>query len=197
MPANYTLDTITVSPSTDSAIYIVNVTDGTNSCSDSVTVYIEQPTIQASVVPALCAGSDTLDAVASITRRCNYSIVLRNYKSGGPNFPGWGTGQPFPNDYNYVDFYRNGVLTGYFTMGSGGQNATDTFPLPLVDGDLIETDFSGYGAGGPSGTECYYYIYDSQMNLVASTAYGPTPSSFWNTINVNITNGGTGYNIPP
>ena len=41
VPANYTLDTITVSPSTDSAIYIVNVTDGTNSCSDSVTVYID------------------------------------------------------------------------------------------------------------------------------------------------------------
>ena len=197
VPANYTLDTITVSPATDSAIYIVNVTDGTNSCSDSVTVYIEQPSIQTSLIPALCAGSDTLNAEATITKRCNYSIVLRNYKSGGPNFPGWGTGQPFPNDYNYVDFYRNGVLTGYFTMGSGGQNATDTFPLPLVDGDLIETDFSGYGAGGPSGTECYYYIYDSQMNLVASTAYGPTPSSFWNTIDVNITNGGTGYNIPP
>ena len=31
------------SPSTDSAIYIVNVTDGTNGCSDSVAVYIEQP----------------------------------------------------------------------------------------------------------------------------------------------------------
>ena len=135
--------------------------------------------------------------MASITRRCKYSIVLRNYKSKVQIFQTQGTGQPFPNDYNYVDFYRNGVLTGYFTMGSGGQNATDTFPLPLVDGDLIETDFSGYGAGGPSGTECYYYIYDSQMNLVASTAYGPTPSSFWNTIDVNITNGGTGYNIPP
>ena len=197
VPINYTLDTITVTPLTDSAIYIVNVTDGVNNCSDSITVYVEQPSIDASVIPALCAGSDTLNATATITKRCTYSIVLRNYKSGGPNFPGWGTGQPAPNDYNYVDFYRNGVLNGYFTMGSGGQNATDTFPLPLVDGDLIEANFSGFGAQGPSGQECYYYIYDSQMNQVAATTLGPTPNSFFNTVDVNITSGGNGYNIPP
>ena len=198
VPPGYTLDTITVTPLTDSAVYIVDVTNGANSCSDTVVVYVEQPSIVASVIPSVCLGSDTLDAVATITSRCDYTLVLRNYKSNGnPLYPGWGTGQPPPNDFNYVDMYRNGSLIGYFTMGGGGQNATDTFPLPLVDGDLLETDFSGFGAGGPSGQECYYYIYDSQMNPVAATNFGPTPSRFWNIIDVNINNGGTGYNTTP
>ena len=47
--------------------------------------------------------------------------TLRNYKgSGTPSFQGWGTGQPAPNDYNYVYLYRNGNPSGFFTMGSGG-----------------------------------------------------------------------------
>jgi len=45
VPLAYTFDTITVTPYTDSAIYSVFVSNGTNFCTDSFTVYVEQPSI--------------------------------------------------------------------------------------------------------------------------------------------------------
>ena len=55
-------------------------TNGVNdTCYDSLAIYVEQPSIVASVFPSACSGSDTLFAQATIPANCYYQLECWNY----------------------------------------------------------------------------------------------------------------------
>ena len=66
IPFGYSLDTITVTPydTTTYSIIYSNWIDDT--CTASLFIGVEQPSILSSTIPAFCQGSDTLDAQATI-----------------------------------------------------------------------------------------------------------------------------------
>ena len=201
VPSPYAFDTITVTPYTDSAIYSVYVTNGTNFCTDSFTVYVEQPSIETDFLSSACLGSDTLDAQATITANCDYTLELLNYNPTGAE-TGWSTGAT-PATYHNLDVHVDGTLYSNFTMTTGAHGSTISFPIPVTDGDLLETYFSSLGSYA---NECSYKIYDSQGNLAntgignaANTGLGAVPlNTYFNAhLQFNIINGGTGYNSPP
>ena len=202
VPVAYTLDTITVTPYTDSAIYSVFVSNGTLSCTDSITVYVEQPSIVSQLLTSACAGSDTLDAQATITANCDYTLELLNYNPSGAT-TGWGVGGSSPPSYHNLDVNVDGSLYSNFTMATGAHGASISFPIAVTDGDLLETYFTSLGGNA---NECVYRIYDSQGNVAntgagnpAYTGVGGTPSpTYFNThLMFNIINGGAGYNSAP
>ena len=201
MPLGYAFDTITVTPYTDSAIYYVNATNGTNNCFDSITIYVEQPSIVSQLLPSGCAGSDTLDVEATITANCYYTLQLLN--SGSE--PGWQVPTTSPQIYHNLDLNINASLFSNFTMLNGAPGSSIDFLIPVTDGDLLETYFTALGSAS---NECMFRIYDSQgiiantgggSTVTASTPFGATPLAHYynNQLQFNIINGGSGYNSPP
>jgi len=161
IPFNYNADTVIVSPVSDSAIYSVFVTNGTTSCTDSFTVYIEQPSIISSVISSSCTGSDTLDAQATITANCEYTLQLWNYlPSPGATQPGWNIGGAIPS-YHNLDVIINNNLYSNYTMTTGGNQTSISYQIPVTDGNSLETNFTN---GGNAANECKYSIFDSQGN---------------------------------
>ena len=155
VPLAYTFDTITVTPYTDSTIYSVFVSNGPNSCTDSFTVYVEQPSIVSQLLGSACAGSDTLDAQATISANCDYTLELLNYNpspSGAQS--GWGVGTN-PPQYHNLDVNVDGSLYSNFTMTTGAHQASISFPIAVTDGDLLETYFTSLGSYA---NECTYRI---------------------------------------
>lgn len=178
IPTPYTLDTITVSP-VDSTTYTVLYTNvpagGTDSCSASMTVYVEQPSIVASVLSSQCTGSDTLHAQATIAANCDYTLELWNYLPGsGANNAGWSAGTN-PQTYHNLDIHLNGSLFSNYTMVQGSNFSSETYTLPVTDGDILESIFSSLGNAA---NECLYRIYDSQGVLLFTEGFpGSVPGS--------------------
>ncbi len=203
----YTLDTATVSP-TITTTYSVLYSDslGTSSCSDTITIYVEQPSIIASVLSSVCSGSDTLDAQATITANCEYELELWNYLPGGVSQNGWNAGGS-PPQYHNVDINVNGSILSNYTMITGGQASSVSYQLPVTDGDVLEAIFTNWGNAA---NECMYRIYDSQGTLLITQGFpgsvpGNVTATLGNAINVscpatatyvyswyNITSGGVG-----
>ena len=177
IPTPYNLDTITVYPYADSAIYSVSVSNGVNTCTDSFTVYVEQPTIISSIILAACAGSDTLDAQATITANCNYTLELWNYLPGsGATQPGWSTGSN-PGTYHKIDININGSFYSNYSITTGGNLTSVSYSIPVTDGDQLDAIFFNQGNAAD---ECMYRMYDSdniQLTLQGFPGSIPQPYS--------------------
>ena len=167
IPTPYNLDTITVSPYADSAIYSVSVTNGANTCTDSFTVYVEQPSIISSTIASVCVGSDTLDAQATIVANCNYNLKLFNYFPGGASQPGWGSGA-FPASYHHLDININGSPYSTYSMASGGNGDSISFLVPVTDGDQLNLEFFQISN---TANECFYEFEDSQGNQLVQSGF--------------------------
>ena len=115
-----------------------------DTCYASINVYVDQPTISASVISSACAGSDTLDAQATVTANCYYELELWNYLPGtGATQAGWSAGnQGGVPIFHNLDVNVNGSLYSNFTMITGNNAATVSYPLYVTDGDVIEAFFS-------------------------------------------------------
>ncbi|MAM04586.1 MAG: hypothetical protein CMD06_01325, partial [Flavobacteriales bacterium] len=201
VPFGYNFDTITVSPLPDSVIYSVFVSNGALSCTDSITIHVERPTIVSSLIASPCAGTDTLDAQATITANCYYTLELRNWGPGASN--GWSVNGTNPPQYHQMHVNVSKFYYSNFTMLNGSSGATETHQIPVTNGDLLELYFAGVGGNS---NECSYTVYDSQGNVAltqsgnqAVTGFGATPlmQYFNNQINFTVINGGSGYNTPP
>ena len=171
----YTLDTATISPVTTTT-YSVLYSDslGTSSCSDTITVYVEQPSIVASVLSSPCTGSDTLHAQATITANCDYTLELWNYLPGtGAQNQGWSAGTN-PQTYHNLDINVNNSLFSNYTMIQGSNMANETYILPVTDGDVLEALFTSLGNAA---NECMYRIFDSQGNILFTEGLFSVPGS--------------------
>jgi gliding motility-associated-like protein len=157
IPAGYTGDSITVTPTaTDSVVYNIVYTDGvSDTCVDTMVLFVEMPTIIASQAPSICSGSTQLDALASIPANCNYTIEL--WDGGGD---GWNAGGS-PPQYHNMDIHINGTLSGNLTMISG--SGPDIFQIAVTDGDVLETFLQNWGTNY---ADCGYVIKDSGGNIV-------------------------------
>jgi hypothetical protein len=101
--------------------------------------------------------SDDYFAIAQASdESCTYSISL--YDSYGD---GW-------HGNNYVNLYINGSFYNSYTLSSGSGPATYSFPV--YDGNSVNMTFTV----GDYSYECYYYIYDSDGNEVASDGVSST-----------------------
>lgn len=191
----YTLDTVTVNPtqSTTYNLMYSNFVDDT--CYASINVYVDQPTISASVISSACAGSDTLDAQATVTANCYYELELWNYLPGtGATQAGWSAGnQGGVPIFHNLDVNVNGSLYSNFTMITGNNAATVSYPLYVTDGDVIEAFFTSLGS---SANEAMYRIKNSQgvyqvINPLAPPvpAIGQTTQGFPGSIPGDITVG--------
>jgi gliding motility-associated-like protein len=197
IPLGYSLDSITVAP-LDTTTYNLIYTNGIDSCFASQFIDVDQPTIISSTIPAFCAGSDTLDAQATITANCNYSISLWNYLPGGTSQPGWSVGTS-PQTYHNLDIEINSVLYSNYTMINGGNFTNFNYFVPVTDGDQLDAIFSSLGSNA---SECFYEVYDSQNNLLTTQGFpGFAPGNFSTLVTCpatanysyswqNITNGG-------
>jgi gliding motility-associated-like protein len=175
VPANYNFDTITVSPFSDSAIYSVSVTNGVNTCTDSFTVYVEQPSIISSTISAACAGSDTLNTQATIVANCYYRLELWNYLPGGVTQAGWGTGAT-PQTYHELDIIINGSFYNAYSVSTGMNFTNISQLIPVTDGDQLDGVFSSLGSAA---NECFYEVYDSQNNLLVTQGFiASVPGNF-------------------
>ena len=204
IPLGYSLDSITVAP-LDTTTYNLIYTNGIDSCFASQFIDVDQPTIISSTIPAFCAGSDTLDAQATITANCNYSISLWNYLPGGTSQPGWSVGTS-PQTYHNLDININSSLYSNYTMINGGNFTNFNYSIPVTDGDQLDAIFSSLGSNS---SECFYEVYDSQNNLLTTQGFpGFAPGNFSTSVTCpatasynyswqNITNGGVaGLNDP-
>ena len=154
---------------TYSLIYSNFVND---TCYASIDVYVDQPSIQASVSSSTCAGSDTLSAQATITANCYYELELWNYLPGtGATQAGWTAGtQGGVSIFHNLDVNINGSLYSNYTMITGGNAATASYPLYVSDGDVIEAFFSSLGS---SANEAMYRLKDSQGNYLTINPLAP------------------------
>ena len=185
IPFGYSLDTITVSPYDTTTYNLIYSNWIDDTCTASLFIGIEQPSIISSTIASICTGSDTLDAQATIKANCNYSIKLMNYLPPGVLFPtgatqlGWTNGQLPPNNFHYVDLDINNSFYSSYTMVSGGQSSNETYQIPVTDGDDLIFEFN---ALGNTANECSYQVFDNQNNLLFSTGLpGSSPQQFFNT----------------
>ena len=209
IPFNYSLDTITVTPydTTTYNLMYSNWIDDT--CTASFFVAVDQPSIISSIISSACSGSDTLDAQATITANCNYTLELWNYLPGtGATQPGWSMGVS-PQQYHNIDININSTLYSNYTMTTGANQTSVSYLIPVTDGDQFDAIFTNMGNAAD---ECMYSVYDSQGNNltlpVANGFPGSVPGNFsapitcpatanYNYSWQNITNGGvSGLNNP-
>jgi gliding motility-associated-like protein len=205
IPLGYALDTITVTPydTTTYNLMYSNWVDDT--CTATFFVAVDQPTIVSSTISSVCAGSDTLDAQATITANCNYILELWNYLPGGTNQPGWSLGTT-PQQYHNIDIDINGSLYSNYTMTTGANFASVSYLIPVTDGDQLEAIFTNMGNAA---SECMYRMYDSQANQLTLQGFpGSPPGNFSTPVTCpatasynyswqNLTSGGTlGLNNP-
>ena len=204
IPFGYALDTITVSP-LDTTTYSLIYSNGIDSCFANIFIDVDQPSIISTTIPAFCAGSDTLDAQATITANCSYSLQLWNYLPGGISQPGWSVGTS-PQTYHNLDININSSLYSNYTMTTGGIFTFASYFVPVTDGDQLDAIFSSLGSNA---SECFYEVYDSQNNLLTTQGFpGSPPGNFSTTVSCpatasynyswqNITSGGvSGLNNP-
>ena len=207
IPGGYALDTVTVNP-TDSTTYSVLYTNQTNdSCYSDITIYVEQPTIVATVLPSICSGSDTLFAQATIPSNCYYDLEVWNYLPGaGAANLGWSAGTT-PQTYHNLDLVLDGNFITNYTMVGGGNFTSQNYQVPVTNGDIMDLLFTSLGNGA---NEAMYRLYDSQGNQITVNGFpGSVPINFTNhtaycpelaTYNYswsNITSGGVaGLNDP-
>ena len=108
----------------------------------------------------------------TITANCYYELELWNYLPGtGATQAGWtaGTQGGVPIFHN-LDVNVNGNLYSNYTMITGGNAATASYPLYVSDGDVIEAFFSSLGS---SANEAMYRIKDSQGNYLTINPLAP------------------------
>ena len=173
----FTGDSVQVAPTADSTLYWVMYTNGVNdTCYDSLTVYVEQPTIVASVFPSNCSGSDTLFAQATIPANCYYRLECWNYlPPPGAQYAGWQVPNTTPQAYHNLDLIVNGNLQSNYTMISGANFTSEDYLIPLTDGELMDLTFTSLGTGS---NEAMYRLYDSQNNLITTQGFpGSTPGN--------------------
>ncbi len=168
----YTADTVTVNPSQSTTYSLIYSNFVNDTCYASIDVYVDQPSIQASVSSSTCAGSDTLSAQATITANCYYELELWNYLPGtGATQAGWTAGtQGGVSIFHNLDVNINGSLYSNYTMITGGNAATASYPLYVSDGDVIEAFFSSLGS---SANEAMYRLKDSQGNYLTINPLAP------------------------
>ena len=204
----FTGDSTQVSP-IDETIYSVMYTNGVNdTCYDSLTVYVEQPSIIASVFPSSCSGSDTLFAQATIPANCYYQLECWNYlpPPGAQNL-GWQVPNTTPQAYHNIDLMVNGNLQSNYTMIAGANYTSENYLIPVTNGEVIDLLFTSLGTGA---NEAMYRLYDSQNNLLTTQGFpGSVPANYtahvvtcpatatYNYSWANITSGGVaGLNDP-
>ena len=200
----YTLDSITVSPDITTTYNLMYSNWIDDTCYATKTIVVDQPTIVSSIILSACSGSDTLDAQATITANCTYTLELFNYLPGGTSQPGWSAGGS-PVQYHNLDIYLNGPLYSNYTMTTGGNFASVTYSVPVTDGDQLDAIFTNMGTAA---SECMYRIYDSQgfgagFTPITQQGFpGSAPGNFSTTVSCpatanynyswsNITNGGS------
>ena len=153
---------ITVSPTTQTN-YTLTYTDGVSTCSTSVVVDVAPPVVIPSIVPNPlnpCPSASDLTAEVNFNS-CNYSIYL--YDNGGD---GWITVPQTPSSIdNRVDIIINGTSYGVYTLNNG--YGPDIYNIPVNSGDQLEVNFM---TGGPSPSECAYFVTDNQGNLITNGA---------------------------
>ncbi|MAJ13047.1 MAG: hypothetical protein CMD09_03460 [Flavobacteriales bacterium] len=176
----FTGDSIQVAPTDNSTLYSVMYTNGVNdTCYDSLSVYVEQPSIVANVTPSPCSGSDTLFAQATIPANCYYQLECWNYlpPPGAQNL-GWQVPGTTPQLYHNIDLIINGNLQSNYTMINGPNYTSENYLLPVTDGDDMDLIFTFLGSGA---NEAMYRLYDSQGNLVTTQGFpGSVPGNFIN-----------------
>ena len=207
--AGFAGDSVNVQPFADSTIYAIMYTNGINdTCYDSLTIYVEQPTIVATVFPSACSGSDTLFAQATIPANCYYRLECWNYlPPPGANNLGWQVPGTTPQAYHNIDLVVNGSLQSNYTMITGANYTSEDYSIPLTDGEFIDLNFTSLGSGA---NEAMYRLYDSQNNLITTQGFpGSVPGNLiqhqvgcpatasYNYTWANITSGGVaGLNDP-
>ena len=173
-------DSTQVSPTADSTLYSVMYTNGVNdTCYDSLSVYVEQPSIVAAVFPSACSGSDTLFAQATIPANCYYQLECWNYlpPPGAQNL-GWQVPNTTPQAYHNIDLMINGNLQSNYTMIAGANYTSENYLIPVTDGEIMDLMFTSLGTGA---NEAMYRLYDSQGNLVTTQGFpGSVPGNFTN-----------------
>lgn len=207
--SGFTGDSTQVSPTADSTMYTVMYTNGVNdTCYDSLAIYVEQPSIIASVFPSACSGSDTLFAQATIPANCYYQLECWNYlpPPGAQNL-GWQVPNTNPQQYHNIDLIINGSLQSNYTMISGANYTSEDYLIPVTNGEVLDLMFTSLGTGA---NEAMYRLYDSQGNLITTQGFpGSVPGNFtghtvacpatatYNYSWANITSGGVaGLNDP-
>ena len=170
-------DSTQVSPTADSTLYSVLYTNTTNdTCYDSLTIYVEQPSIVASVFPSACSGSDTLFAQATIPANCYYELECWNYlpPPGAQNL-GWQVPNTTPQAYHNIDLIINGSLQSNYTMISGANYTSEDYLIPVTNGEIMDLLFTSLGTGA---NEAMYRLYDSQGNLITTQGFpGSVPGN--------------------
>lgn len=176
IPFGYILDTITVTPydTTTYNLMYSNWVDDT--CTATFFVAVDQPDIVSSTISAACAGSDTLDAQATIVANCYYILELWNYlPAGGATQPGWSMGTT-PQQYHNIDIDINGSFYSNFTMTTGANLTSVSYLIPVTDGDQLDAIFTNMGNAA---SECMYRMYDSQANQLTLQGFpGSVPGNF-------------------
>ena len=171
-------DSTQVSPTADSNIYSVLYTNTVNdTCYDSLTIYVEQPSILATVLPSICSGSDTLFAQATIPANCYYQLECWNYlpPPGAQNL-GWQVPGTNPQQYHNIDLIINGSFQNNYTMISGTNYTSENYLIPVTNGEILDLLFTSLGTGA---NEAMYRLYDSQGNLVTTQGFpGSVPANF-------------------
>jgi len=171
-------DSTQVSPTDDSTMYSVMYTNGVNdTCYDSLAIYVEQPSIIASVFPSACSGSDTLFAQATIPANCYYELECWNYlpPPGAQNL-GWQVPNTNPQQYHNIDLMINGNLQSNYTMISGANYTSEDYLIPVTNGEILDLLFTSLGTGA---NEAMYRLYDSQGNLITTQGFpGSVPGNF-------------------
>ncbi len=162
---NYTFDTVTVNPTQNTTYNLLYSNFIDDTCYASIDVFVNQPKIQASSTSSSCAGSDTLNVEATIKANCYYELELWNYlPPPGATQSGWGAGvQSGVPIFHNLDLNVNGNLYSNYTMVSGANNTSVSYPLYVTDGDIIEAFFTALGT---SANEAMYRIKDSQGNYL-------------------------------
>jgi len=176
--AGFAGDSVNVQPFADSTIYSILYTNGVNdTCYDSLTIYVEKPTITSFVSPSSCSGSDTLYAQATIPANCYYRLECWNYlpPPGAQNL-GWQVPNTTPQAYHNIDLLINGSLQSNYTMINGANYTSEDYQIPVTDGEVMDLIFSSLGSGA---NEAMYRLYDSQGTLVTTQGFpGGVPGSF-------------------
>ena len=205
IPLGYAMDTITVSPLDTTTYHLMYSNWIDDTCTASIFIAVDQPSIVSSANSSSCAGSDTLDAQATITANCNYTIELWNFLPGGATQSGWSAGTS-PPQYHNLDANINGSLYSNYTMTTGANQTSVSYLIPVTDGDQLNLLFTSWGNAAD---ECLYRVYDSQSNQLTQQGFpGSIPGNFNTTVTCpatatynyswqNITSGGvSGLNNP-
>ena len=106
-------------------------------------MYVEQPSIIASLFPSACSGSDTLFAQATIPANCYYELECWNYlpPPGAQNL-GWQVPNTNPQQYHNIDLIVNGSLQSNYTMIAGANYTSEDYLIPVTNGQIIDLLFT-------------------------------------------------------